>query len=185
MIEKTTIQPAIVDLSAIIKSVKTAIEKQHKVALAKLRADHKAWLERARAISGQAIETAEAELIEAWEKGEIAPSEILTRPAAESMQRRLHFAAQRIGTYADHLDRRAAPITADVLEQVADGIERDIYPQAIDLDRRAKRFGDVGGVGARVLESCIRHRNEAAQFREPGKDVLALSRLADFLDFDE
>ena len=94
MTETPIIEPAIIDMAGIIKTVKAAIEKQHRPALAKLRENHKAWSERANAISGAAIERAEAELIAQWEKGEIPAADILLRPAAESMQRRLHYAAQ-------------------------------------------------------------------------------------------
>lgn len=185
MIEKTHIQPAIINLAAIIKAVKADIEKRHKPALAKLRADHKAWGERATVISGEAIEAAEVALLQAWENGEIPAGDILTRPSPESMARRLHFASQRIESYSAHLDRQAAPITADLLDLVADGIERDILPQAQDLDRQAKKFGEAGGVAIRVLESCIRHRNEATTFRTAGKPARALSRLFDYLDEED
>ena len=174
--------PATLDLAAVHAAAAAEIEKKHAKALKQLRADHAGWMDRQSAISSDAIARAEAELIDKWEKGLIPAGELLTRPSAENLTHRLHLAGSRIESYEVKLEKDAAPITADVLDLIADNIEASFTTRAQQLDRdAAKEFGHGAGVEARLRSSIAKHRTEAGEFRA-GSYQFALTRLNDYID---
>ena len=104
-----------------------------------------------------------------------------TRPAAESLVRRLHLAGRRIESFSNYLDAQAAPLAADLLDIVADKIEQSILPGAGELDAQARAFGEPGTVAPRVMANCIKLREEAKHYRG-GRCELALNRLQDYIE---